>query len=678
MAKHRKKHKNSHLPAAPLKVCYIDKLPLELLAEIALYTKSPRDVLALTRSSKFFCRTFLHQSNHYIWRYVRQNCLPEPLPEPCSRFTESSFAAFVYDTGVCENCGAPVNFHRSFGLRLRLCLNDRCRRALQSTSQSAFLQSSSSNEGYKIFENTLPSIESPECLSPTGVGTWPDVSPKFRSSDWMQALQEYLDASSKPHAFVKYTNDCTRRCIRNKDFMQMCVALHSWKKKYLLVLDNTKETNMEFSKELANQEGLVFLDLMNTPTYGLFFKRKTQSLEQIKRSDYNSLEASIAADLVQIEERRDRRARENNYSAARRAVEKHYNRLRALKKETPLPCLPSFRELPIISQLQRSQQPEKEIDKSLQSLPIANLVHSELAKFHVDARNALGEILGFRDWKSPSNKKVHPAERLTARFQCRCQRVEAKYKDFGCLDYSGAIMHMCATTMDKDVSPKPFKASRFTKDVQAIAALSTLLELCSIPGDEKGSDVLLSAIGPRVLCLSCDAQIVLEPMAVIGHSHRHDSMSLALLPPDEASKILGNHPLSRGLVSKLTSQGKVATNNRNVKIYMCRHCIQKRPKLVTTTLDSASSSSSAATTSTVSDPPATDTTLSGTNGFNLVSDGATTDTAQAGVTSTPKSILTTNLYSFDGLRSHLQEVHRIRLIRDEDVICTKELQMPMK
>lgn len=86
----------------------------------------------------------------------------------------------------------------------------------------------------------------------------------------------------------------------------------------------------------------------------------------------------------------------------------------------------------------------------------------------MEAKNALGVILGFPpDWKSPSSKKAHPVDRLTARFRCRtCQRVEAKYKVFGCFDYAGAIMHMCFVTLDKG-TPKPFKAERFEQDTKA-------------------------------------------------------------------------------------------------------------------------------------------------------------------------------------------------------------------
>ena len=78
-------------------------LPLELLAEILVQTNSPRDVLAVARTSKFFCSTLVcNPAANFIWRIVRKKCLPSPLPDPTSNFSEAAYAAFVYDGGHCE------------------------------------------------------------------------------------------------------------------------------------------------------------------------------------------------------------------------------------------------------------------------------------------------------------------------------------------------------------------------------------------------------------------------------------------------------------------------------------------------------------------------------------------------------------------------------------------------
>ncbi|KAF5389517.1 hypothetical protein D9757_004075 [Collybiopsis confluens] len=467
-------------------------------------------------------------------------------------------------------------------------------------------------------------------VSGAGIGSWP-ASRKFRRSGWLYALQEHLEVSTQPDAFAKYTKDCIKRSVQNREFMEMCIALHSWKINYLAALSAVNAINLTFSGQLANQEGLSLSDLMNTPTYGPFFKRKTKALEHIKRSHYDLLESAITADLVRVKERRARRSSGNRYTATRKIIDMHYDKLRALKLESPLPCLPSFRKLPTPDQLQRSSLPEEEIKKTLQTEPITQLVHSDLANFHLNAKNTLGKVLGFPDWISASNKKLHPVDRLTARFRCRrCQRVEAKYKYFGCLDYAGVIMHMCATTMDKPVPPKPFRATMFEKDTKASSGtlihqypmLSILA--CGIREDEKGSDELLSAVGPRV----------------IGHSHRHQTMSLALLPQDEAKKILGDHALLPGLVSRLTSPGKIATMNRNMKAYLCRHCKQAKPK------NSAAGNTSSSSGTTTSEGSA----ILPTDGTFLRVTTTTTTT----VNMTPSAI-SKQMYTFDALRCHLQD-----------------------
>jgi len=92
--------KKNHLDLPP--ECQLSKLPVELIAEILLYTESPRDVLAVARSCKALCYTLLNETNQYIWKYCRENCKPEPLPSPVGKFKEPAYAAFVFDESNCE------------------------------------------------------------------------------------------------------------------------------------------------------------------------------------------------------------------------------------------------------------------------------------------------------------------------------------------------------------------------------------------------------------------------------------------------------------------------------------------------------------------------------------------------------------------------------------------------
>lgn len=85
------------------KPCYLNRLPIELLAEILLYMPSTKCVLALARCSKYFCATLVNnESSIFIWRRVRATCKPEPIPDPTPDFTEPAYAAFIFDGGECE------------------------------------------------------------------------------------------------------------------------------------------------------------------------------------------------------------------------------------------------------------------------------------------------------------------------------------------------------------------------------------------------------------------------------------------------------------------------------------------------------------------------------------------------------------------------------------------------
>jgi hypothetical protein len=95
-------HERSDNTPTEARPSHLLNLPLELLAEILILTESPKHILAVARSCKVLCATLIEPSSAYMWRTARNICEPEPLPEPYSIFTESSYAAFVFDGGRCE------------------------------------------------------------------------------------------------------------------------------------------------------------------------------------------------------------------------------------------------------------------------------------------------------------------------------------------------------------------------------------------------------------------------------------------------------------------------------------------------------------------------------------------------------------------------------------------------
>lgn len=124
--------------------CLLTRFPLEILAEVLSYTGSPKDILALARTSKHFCSVLVNNpGSEFIWRQSRKDCSP-PIPDPTPNFTEASYAAFIFDAGVCEvsfiksqyrcictfgltltelqTCQASCkDMYRSFAIRARIC-----------------------------------------------------------------------------------------------------------------------------------------------------------------------------------------------------------------------------------------------------------------------------------------------------------------------------------------------------------------------------------------------------------------------------------------------------------------------------------------------------------------------------------------------------------------------------
>lgn len=83
--------------------CYMNRIPLELLAEILLYMPSTKSILAMARCSKYFCATLVNnESSVFIWKRVRASSNPQPIPDPTPNFTEPAYAAFIFDGGQCE------------------------------------------------------------------------------------------------------------------------------------------------------------------------------------------------------------------------------------------------------------------------------------------------------------------------------------------------------------------------------------------------------------------------------------------------------------------------------------------------------------------------------------------------------------------------------------------------
>jgi hypothetical protein len=79
----------------------LDRVPLEILAEILSYLNSPQDVLSVARCNKHLRATLLNPSNEVIWRRARRHCIVPGIPDPLPGWSEPVYAAFIFDAGNC-------------------------------------------------------------------------------------------------------------------------------------------------------------------------------------------------------------------------------------------------------------------------------------------------------------------------------------------------------------------------------------------------------------------------------------------------------------------------------------------------------------------------------------------------------------------------------------------------
>ena len=88
----------------------LERIPLEILAEILSYVNSPKDVLSVARCSKHLCTTLVNPSNVMIWRRARHHCVVPDLPPPMPGWSEPAYAAFIFDPGNCYvSCTRLIN-----------------------------------------------------------------------------------------------------------------------------------------------------------------------------------------------------------------------------------------------------------------------------------------------------------------------------------------------------------------------------------------------------------------------------------------------------------------------------------------------------------------------------------------------------------------------------------------
>lgn len=175
--------------------------------------------------------------------------------------------------------------------------------------------------------------------------------------------------------------------------------------------------------------------------------------------------------MIENFETRKRRKQEKAHLKRREDVAAHYDRLRPQYK--CLPTLSEFRQLPMMKVMQ--SKPSNDVTGIHADLQNSELVQqvldNDLAIWLEKARTDMAVILGFPQWKSFSKKKLHPSDRLTARFKCkRCDKaaMNCRVKNVESLDFVAACRHSCPHLKKKKLAHDRWDAEHFEPDQQVL------------------------------------------------------------------------------------------------------------------------------------------------------------------------------------------------------------------
>ncbi|KDQ59335.1 hypothetical protein JAAARDRAFT_78089 [Jaapia argillacea MUCL 33604] len=601
----RKKRCRSKLTssiAPPQPFCALANIPLELLAEILSHVSSTKEILALARTSKYFCHTLVaDQTSGFIWRKARENAEPEPIPPPTTPNwvgRESAYAAFLWDGGECEICKKHTpKMYTSFSLRVRLCGNGQCMTAWNRTL------------------NFVPAIEWIPALESNQVfiGAEPNVTQYYpqemvfhRRGDYdAQALEDCEAALN-----VRNLEDLTK--LREKEarkmtlIMELAVQLFKWKEKWTDMKNEVKKRNEALLKATALREGWEYWDLKSSQTFGLLLRTRNSSLEDITEADLDRLLPTISTEIFNTLEHRKRGAAEAVYRKHCEAIAAHYQRLRSSESLAGrvMPSLQEFRRLPVVKVVQsrraagatvNAQDVNTGVRDALKGVDLAAelksktptllsaLIMNEVQTWR-DAAESLvcQKLLGYTkdsekgEWRNLSKNKLNPVERLDARFNCKkCGKTSGKYVELGCLDFSGVCSHSCIGLDEQGKGAKPWSVEQFEVDKPAVQAVTELLKVCGVEAEDPNSISAIKALGNTILCLSCkNAPIVMNFDNLLRHCRRHAETQLQVLTNIEAEAILRQHPLTLGLHAKITDPSWSNIAKRTAKVFGCRHCVK--------------------------------------------------------------------------------------------------------
>ncbi|KAI0729771.1 hypothetical protein C8Q72DRAFT_777268 [Fomitopsis betulina] len=572
----------------------LEQIPLEILAEILAYAPNPSVILSLARCSKYFCHTLVNNpSTAFIWRNARERFELTggvKLPAPTRNFTEASHT--VKTRG--SKCASDVELW-SAAHRGRISL------------ERLTTMSTEDHPRYKGIKSWIPCFEAADPHNEVRL---------VRKQDWVEAVDEYNRAFLEPSTLEDFLEKKQLLAKKLAAVYEISKSLllfkHTWRSDYSAVQYKNEATALR----IASREGWNVYDMIGTKSFGLLYRSKTAVLESINHEDYMMIRDQVDKEMVEHRSRLARRQREAAYKKRREDVAAHYTRLKSAPSPVEvLPSLLDFRGLSVIKVLQ-GQPSDKETgiaDELKDNKLVHDLLVDNLSQWREVARSTLAGILGFPGWKTASKTKLHPVDRLTARFICKSCSKQAR------------------TT---------WNATLFEPDAKAIDAVNIILAAIGTTAEDLHAKDMADEMQSRLLCTACPAPIAVTFEMAVRHGkrHEHPAFELASEEHDERLHLYGPCPIQSGLAAKLMGGGAEA---RSKKRYACRHCQQAAREAALaarTTAPIRSATDGAADKDAPSVVPASN-------------DSSAPQDDQRRAAKMAKG----QAFSFDGLRSHLKE-----------------------
>ncbi|KAH9164864.1 hypothetical protein EDB89DRAFT_1837322, partial [Lactarius sanguifluus] len=553
----------------------LDIVPVEILAEILYYVTSPKDVLSVARCNRRLCTTLLNPSNVMIWRRARSHCIVPGLPPPPPGWSESAYAAFIFDAGNCDVCYVwTQRMFISFVIRARLC-GKVCTISIEHLVLRILAYNTESKEFF--LQHRLRQLD----MRPS-VGSFPPW-PSDYTYYYCRAMTEYEEMVAEgiprdDYLLVRLSNLTITipTLTLHVSFMRLISNSDVVYSRFVLTYSG-RETSTD---RLAACEaaGWDLHDLLNNPTYLSLHRSHKQCLETIPESVVDSLTTRIDTEILSQMEKKVRKQKTHAQQIRRADIARHYDRLVERKSHPILPTLAEFRGLPIIKALQDRDDtaplPSDSANSSSTGPLIGGMINSDLKQWADTALREFDAVLGQPNWKRASTKLLHPSERVNARFICTlCHRTPKGHAAPVSLDLREACAHECAGHHRKAAAKRKPRADQFVPDQKAMDVLSRALTLMGLRAEHRETEDEVNSIGARFLCKSCNSPTVMDFWRLVGHCRRHDKMEVALVSTAEAVAMTAGHQYDAGSFALYTAHTDEANKLRQTKTFGCRHCL---------------------------------------------------------------------------------------------------------